>query len=71
MMLLSLKSGTSEAGRSHFEERYLSMLHLLESEFHSIRPELATAIPADSEAGFRDSLLQGIREFLEQRRSLR
>lgn len=70
MLLLSLQPRPPSRERTVFEDRYRSMLRLLDIEFHSIRPELSTTLPGDQEASYREGILIGIREFLVEREKL-
>ena len=70
IVLLSLHPRPPSRERASFEERYRSMLNLLENEFHSIRPELSSTLPGDRETSFREGLLAGIRDYLRERERL-
>ncbi len=71
LVLLSIHPRPTLAARSRFEDRYRSQLHLMETEYESLRPELRTSISGDQEASNRESLLAGIRSFLTEREKLR
>jgi hypothetical protein len=70
LLLLSLHPRPSPASRSALEERYRNLLHLMEVEFESLRPELTTSVPGDQEGQDRESLIRGIRNFLAERERL-
>ncbi len=70
MLLLSLRPRPPARERTAFEDRYRSMLRLLDTEFQSIRPELATTLPGDREATLREGILTGVREYLAERERL-